>query len=402
MKKLLKPLLVLVVLAVLIILFYNIYVLFNPDTKTQIVSEGTIEEKISGEAMIIRDETVILQKQDVIVSSALTDGDRVAKGTKIADLYYGDVASGIRTELLQVTERIKSLEALASQNAFLGGSMPETLFAAYATEIMNAAQSKDMEAVYRVHENVENAINRKIVSDEGNTDVVLRDLRARQSELEKSITGEKDTLYTDCSGVYFSSFDGYEGLVSTDSMFSLTPTEIQRIKNNDTTDNSTKVTMKIADGYVWYAAIPVHEDKLPSLKKGAMLKVRFPHFSQETYDVEVQNISKPEKGQAVVLVCGTTYNEAVYYNRFMDAELILNSYTGLKFLKDAVKVKGNQTGVYVVQNDGTAAFKPIEVLATDSGYTVVKEDSALENSLKIYDEVIITDSTVKEGEMVPQ
>ena len=402
MKKILKPLLVLVVLAVLIILFYNIYVLFNPDTKTQIVSEGTIEEKIPGEAMIIRDETVVLQKNDVIVSSVLTDGDRVAKGTKIADLYYGNVSTGTRTELLQVSERIKSLEALASQSAFLGGSMPETMFAAYATEIMNAAQNKDMVAVYRVHENVENAINRRIVSDEGNTDAVLHALKARRDELEKSITGEKDTLYAECSGVYFSSFDGYEGSVSPGNMLSLTPTSMQKIKNTRAMDNSTKVTMKIADGYVWYAAIPVHEDKLPSIKKGAILKIRFPHFSQDTYDVEVLNISKPEKGQAVVLVCGTTYNEAVYYNRFMDAELILNSYTGLKFLKDAVKVKGNQTGVYVVQNDGTAAFKPVEVLATDSGYTVVKEDSELENSLKIYDEVIITDNTVKEGEMVPK
>ncbi len=402
MKKLLKPLLVLVVLAVLIILVYNIFVLFNSETKTQIVSEGAIEEKISGEVMIIRDETVVLQKPNVIVSSAFMDGDRVAKGTKIADLYYGEVESATRAELLAVSERIKRLEALASQNEFLSGSMPETMFGGYATEVMKVAQTKNMEAFYTVRENIENAINRKIASDEGGTDAVLSELRARHDELEKSITGEKETVYAERAGVYFSSFDGYEGTVSPESMFSLTPSALQKIKNTGASDTGNVASMKIADGYVWYAAIPVHEDKLPSVKKGATLKIRFPHFSQDTYDVEVQNISKPENGQAVVLVCGTTYNEAVYYNRFMEAELILNSYTGLKFFKDAIKVKGNQTGVYVVENDGTATFKPVEVLATDSGYTVVKANSELENSLKIYDEVVITDGTIKEGEIVPK
>ena len=79
---------------------------------------------------------------------------------------------------------------------------------------------------------------------------------------------------------------------------------------------------------------------------------------------------------------------------------MLSSYSGLKVFKDAVKVENDKTGVYIVQNDGTAKFKEAEVLASDEGYAVVKEDNQKENALLLYDEVLITKNPVKDGDFV--
>lgn len=397
MKKFLKPIILIAVLTVLAILFYNIYVLFNPEVKTQIVSKGTIEEKITAEVMIIREESVLLKESDVIASSGLVDGERVAKGEKVADLYYGEVSPAVQAELRSVSEKILSIEDLTSRSENAGSS-PDTIMSGYAEDVLKAAHKQDADELFKIRGSIEDAVIRKIASDATSAETVLSDLRDRQAELEKNIQGDKKELYADSAGVYFTSFDGYEEKVSAEDLEKLLPSSVEQIKKEKGESNAYDATMKIADGYMWYAAVPVHADKLPSVSKGANLSIRFPRYAEDAYPVEVMHISATEKDYALVICRGTTYNEPVYYNRFMDAELILNSYSGLKFFKEAVKMQDKQTGVYVVQSDGTAKFKPVEVRASDDAYTVVKENG----DLKIYDEVIMTGSPIQDGDVVPR
>ena len=399
MKKIYKPVALLAILTVLAILFYNAYVLFNPEIKTQIVAKGTIEEKIETDAMIIRDESILLQASDVIASSGLVDGERIAKGEKVADLYYGEVAPAVQAELRSVSEKILSIETLM-EHAGSAGHSPDTIMSGYAEKIIKAAHKGEADELFKARDSIEDAVNRKIASDISGAETVLNELYGRRKELEKNITGDKKELYADTAGIFFTAFDGYEGKVTTEEMEKLTPASVAQIKREKNEGNTYDTTMKIADGYTWYVAVTVPEDKLPSVKKGADLGIRFPRYGEELYTVEVKHISEAEKGQAVIICEGTTYNEPVYYNRFMDAELILNSYSGLKFFKDAVKMEDKQTGVYVIKSDGTAQFKAIEVLASDDAYTVAKEKSDFSQSLKIYDEVIITDSPIQNGDVV--
>ncbi len=395
MKKILKIIILLALLTVLAILFYNVYVLFNPEIKTQIVSKGTIEEKITAEVMIIREESVLLKESDVIASSGLVDGERVAKGEKVADLYYGEVSPAVQAELRSVSEKILSIEALTARSENTGSS-PDTIMSGYAEDVLKAAHKQDADELFKIRGSIEDAVIRKIASDATSAESVLSDLRSRQAELEKNIQGDKKELYADSAGVYFTSFDGYEEKVSVEDFEKLLPSSVEQIKKEKGENNAYDATMKIADGYMWYVAIPVHADKLPSVRKGADLAVRFPRYAEDAYPVEVLHISDTEKDSALVICRGTTYTEPVYYNRFMEAELILNSYNGLKFFKEAVKMQDKQPGVYVMQSDGTAKFKPVEVLASDDGYTVVRDGE----DLKIYDEVIMTDTPIQDGSAI--
>ena len=400
MKKIYKPVALLALLTVLAILFYNAYVLFNPEMKTQIVSKGTIEEKIETEAMIIREESILLKASDVIASSGLVDGERVAKGEKVADLYYGETSPAVQAELRSVNEKILSIETLMEHSGYGAGHSPDTIMSGYAQKIMKAAHVGAADELFKARDSIEDAVNRKIASDISGAETVLDTLRDRRTELEKNIIGDKKELYADTSGVFFTAFDGYEDKVVLEEMEKLTPSSLAQIKKEKTESNAYDTTMKIADGYMWRLAVTVSEDKLPSIKKGADLGIRFPRYGEDVYTVEVTHISDVEDGKALVICLGTTYNEPVYYNRFMDAELILSSYSGLKFFKDAVKMEDNKTGVYVVKSDGTAQFKEIEVLASDDAYTVVKDKSDFSQPLKIYDEVIITDSPIQNGDVV--
>lgn len=404
MKRVYKLLLIVAVLLGALLLFYQIYNLFNPVVRTQLVTKGTIEEIVSADAMIIRDEAVLLKQSDVIVSSVAQDGSRVSKGEKIADLYYGDVSPEVQTKLREVNEKLKDLTELSNRAGADSSNSLDTMLKNYASDIIKATHQGKGDNLYKIRSGIEDVINRKIASDSGNADAVINALRSEQANLESQVSGEKKEIYAERAGLYFSIFDGYEEKISLESLETLTPSGMDELKKSTPDKNKYDATMKVADGYNWYVAVSVDEGKLPTLKgkqeRALPLDIRFPRFGNETYSVDIVRISEPEDGKVVVICRGHDYSNAVYYNRFLDADVVLNSYTGLKFFKDAVKIVNDKTGVYTVKNDSVAKFKEIEVLVTDKGYCVAKEDNTKQNALLLYDEVIMTRNSISDGDVV--
>ena len=84
----------------------------------------------------------------------------------------------------------------------------------------------------------------------------------------------------------------------------------------------------------------------------------------------------------------TTYSDYAYTNRFVDADIILSRATGLKFLKDAVRVEDSVTGVYSV-DDSIAKFRQVEILGSDDKYVVVKSNITDYKSVALYDEIVV-------------
>ena len=400
MKRLYKALLILAIFAAVVIVLYNVYMLFNPSVKTQIAVKGTIEEVVSSEGVVIRGEEVVLKESGVIVSGVALDGERVAKGEKLADLYYGTVSPKVQAELREVSDRLSGLEILAASSGTDTGISLDTMLKGYSAEIVSAAHGGKGRDLNKIRGQIDNVVNRKIVSDSQNAAAVIAELKTKRDELESQISGEKKEVFASAAGLFFTSFDGYEGLIGTDSIDKITPSGINEIKKAKPDKNSYDAEMKIADGYAWYVAATIDEGKLPSVRKGKTVGLRFPQFGSDIYSAEIVAVSEPENGKAAIVCKGTEYNDAVYYNRFLNTDIVLSSYSGLKIFKDAVKVENDKTGVYIVQNDGTAKFKEAEVLASDEGYAVVKEDNQKENALLLYDEILITKNPVKDGDFV--
>lgn len=404
MKRFYRISLIVAAVAVVAILVYNIYILFNPGITTQIAIKGSIEEAVLTRGLIIRDEEIVLKSSDVIVSSVARDGERVAKGEKLADLYYGSVTPELQQKIREVNDKLSGLEALKESSSSHSINTIDTMFKGYSENIVLAAHKGNGASLSKIRGQIEDVMNRKILSDTESANSMIEGLKAQQSELESQINGEKKEAFATTAGMYFSAFDGYEGKIGTENIDELTPSGLKKILSTEPDKNSADATMKVANGFEWYVAISVEEEKLPSLQRKMQYSydvgIRFPKFGQETYPAQLVRISEPEKGEVLAVLRCYSYCEAAYYNRILDTELVLNEYEGLKFFKDAVKVNGEQTGVFVRNNNGVAQFKEIEILATDEGYVVAKEDNNKQGSLLLYDEVIITRNEIKNGDVV--
>jgi len=404
MKKIYRIIFIVAALVVAAIVAYNIYSLFNPPVTTQIAVKGSIEESVGTRGAVIREEEIVLKASDVIVSSVAQDGERVAKGEKLADLYYGQVTPELQQKLREVNDKLSGLTTLKEGGGQHSVNSIDGMLKSYSAEILNAAHKGDGKELSKIRSGIEEVMNRKILSDSENADSVISELKQQQSELEAQISGDKREAFASVAGMYFSSFDGYEGKIGTENIETLTPSSLKTLFKSAPDKNSMDATMKVANAFDWYLAVTVEEEKLPSLQRkmqyGLDVKIRFPQFGQESYVAQLVRISEPENGEVLAVLRCYSYCDAVYYNRFLDTELILNEYTGLKFFKDAVKVYEGKTGVFVRTNNGVAKFKEIEILTTDSGYIVAKEDNNNQGGLLLYDEVIITRNPIKNGDVI--
>ena len=96
------------------------------------------------------------------------------------------------------------------------------------------------------------------------------------------------------------------------------------------------------------------------------------------------------------------YLSQVTQLRHLTAELLLDSYSGLRIPANALRLNDEgQSGVYCVVGF-TAAFKPVDVVYRGDGYTLVRAADGATGSdiLRAGDEVIVTAGELYDGKVV--
>ena len=108
----------------------------------------------------------------------------------------------------------------------------------------------------------------------------------------------------------------------------------------------------------------------------------------------------PLTGKGLLVLSCTQYIQNVTLLRQQSADVVFNSYQGLRVPKDAVRVEdGGQTGVYVLEG-ATARWKPITILHDNGESYVVELDKTSTANLWPGDEVIIHAKNLYDGKVV--
>jgi len=136
------------------------------------------------------------------------------------------------------------------------------------------------------------------------------------------------------------------------------------------------------------------------LKQGYYVTLRFDATGDVDIRAKVHSIGNYADEETVVVLYGEKFTEELMSFRKQSASIILNSYSGLKVPKEAVRVNDKrQMGVYVIT--GTyAEFKKINVLYETRDYYVVSTDPKDKSSLLIYDNIIVSAKDLSSGKVV--
>ena len=383
--------------ALVLLFFYNIYMQFDNRDKTQLAIMGEIENKISVTGYVVRDEKVLVPDNGQVISSLKSNGERVAVGELVATVYESDVDYETRAKLSSINQQIEKLEEMKEKNSSSDSAGKfETKIKTYVGNLIVKAHKSTGGGLYEATLQLEDAFSAKLASKSEDVNSAIVQLKEEKSAIEQGVVGEKKNIYSNKSGVFLTTFDGYEGVFDFSKITELTPSKIKEI-DSVVANASSGNAVKIADNFVWYFVAVADSKKLNAEKPGDKVYLRTEHGDENQVEMRIESISPDEKGKSVIVLKGTSYEKQLFLKNKCKAEIILDSSRGLKISKDAIKVVDGVKGVYIIKKE-VYAFREVNILASNDEYVIIERNLSTDKPhLALYDEVVVHGYSGEQG-----
>lgn len=391
------------VAAGLFAIFYLCYQIFfagSSSVNTEAALYYTSNDSINATGYIIRDEKLIVDGQNGVLSYVLADGDRVANGGTVAKVYSDAGAAQTQAQIDSLQSQLHILESITGMN---GSSVTDLDQVSRIVEdsltaaIMSAAYG-DMGGSHAAVDGLFTAINRKLIVTDGTVDLsaTIASVKAEIASLSASMSGDGRAVKSDMAGYFVSQVDGYETVLTFDSIDELTPDTLNSLSPAALPDGCVGKTVGEVD---WYIAVAVDMKESLRFKEGQKLSVQMPLSTMSKLPVTVERINKSSvTGDAVLILKCNYMNGELSCIRTQPTEVILSSCSGLRISSAAVRTVDGQKGVYILR--GTQLkFVPIKLLYTGNGF-IVCEMSEESDGLRLYDDVVVGGKDLYDGKVV--
>lgn len=395
-----KALTALIFLAVVTYFGIKVYQAYADPLITAVAYSYQVEDTISVTGFLVRDELVLPDSGGGLLRLTRWEGERVSAGGKVAQIYSDQASLDRQTEIDKLQTRLDQLNyaseaASASEAALqLDSQIAETLVTmrrAVAADRLDTASGSVAE--------LEALVLRR---DYTYTDA--EELKAQTAELKSQLTGLKAqsagstrTVSAPTAGLYSAVVDGYETVLTPDTLDSLTPSALGSLQPSGTTGD----VGKLVAGDTWYFAAAFSAADAKALVPGATQTLRFAKGVDRDLSVTVQSVGEAENGRVAVVFRGRSYLAQLTLLRRQSADVILSSYSGIRIPQQAIRVDENgAAGVYCIVGV-EACFKPVTVLwSGDDDYAVVRADGVDKTALRPGDEVILSAEGLEHGAVV--
>lgn len=375
-----------------IFLIWNIFVYFTNRDTQELARVGSIKEQISATGWLIKNEVLIPAPADGVLQPYVSDCEKIGNSMNLAAILSGETDEAARARLTVINSRISSLrDALANpdfENDLIG--LDDSIDSNIEKIIKAGSQGKMTNISFCKNEIIKLVDKRRVVDGAGET--ILANLENEKKSLESKLGNLINEIVSPKSGVFSARLDGLEETLTPNAIEWLLPSDFTRYKNVKGNTQSDVLkgdnVCKIMDNFEWYLAVPLESKDTEKFAVGKIMRIVFRDAGGESAPAEIFAISEDEAGKKVVTFKINRDIGGILSRRNVSIDIILNTYEGLKVPTAALCMEGDQTGVYV-QNGGDKVFKKIEIIYHNNDYMIIKEDNSAENSLLLYDNVIV-------------
>lgn len=391
---------VVVALLIISIIAAEVYSVTHIQLKTQTATVSTAYEKITCDAIIVREEQTVANSASGVTVPCLSNGDKARVGGNVAMAFSDDLQASNYAKLCESQSQLDYYKNLQAQAVGISADL-ETVKKDIEQKIINYTDSV-------ARGNCSNA------SDELNSVLVRRQLVIGESvDLQSHISSINDSINqygsvkpdsyitTDVSGVFYNYTDGYESLVDYKNAVNTT---IDEFKNNlsllseNTSKQKGNNLGKLITSYDWYIQALVPSESVQDIKNNSIVEVALSDDQSIKLKTTVITGAEPEPGQAetlLVLRCNVM-NDIVAKLRQTKIEIRKNTYEGIKVPAHALHVLDGKKGVYVLIAS-QVKFREANVIYSNDDYVMLGYDSKNENSIHLYDKIIIQGKDLENG-----
>lgn len=343
---------------------------------------GFIERTVSGEALLIRQETVFVAPVSGKLVQSVKEGERVRVGTPIAQISNPRTARAFDEQISVIDQRIaefdraNGLRVSALEQALSG--LDTTIMDAFG-EARRVLATNDTDRLGVLDKILGEAVVKRGETrvDLDRLDSVRKEMvqeRQRLIELARKAT---NLIEAPSPGVVSFVLDGLErqfaigkteGLTSR-AVFTAQP-KAEESKTGDEV-KAGKPILKIIGLDQVHLAMPLKLDDLMDVATSQTVRVKSDSFGSKTYPARVVSITDPgADGYGVVVVSLSPFPEEAFQLRRVKVDLIKDRREGIVVPEQCLTERNGETGVYVIFKT-MAQFRRVTVKARHEGKVVL-------------------------------
>jgi putative membrane fusion protein len=392
---------------------FVIYLIDNWKTNqnTYIVYQDTIENKLEVEVALVKKEKIIFSNADGSAVFFKNHGEKVKSGILIAQQYNDDHSKSLSDEIKMIDEMIEIKQGIKNANHSVGSAR----YDAIELEIQQSLLNSDYSNVLLLIESVNSSeFNDKYYAYEMYT---VEELINLKNSLNKNILSDKVSYYSPSGGLVSYQFDGLENIYSFERIDQINLNDARKfdLKTENTVDAKLKPEnplYKIVDNFEWYLVGDIPSEHYDILSTKKYIKIRLNKIDKTIY-VEPYRLQK--YGERLLVVFKADRFLYQYLDdRYIQIDIILEEFSGLKIQRGSIMKLDGVTGVYVADANKIVKFRPINIVGENEACVVVEEGNKLNvgsrgtiiigeknySTIMTYDSVVLDPENVYEGQIL--
>ena len=390
-----KVLVLILSVFMLVTVFHQFVQIFEDDYTTETATVYSSAEKVTFNGVYIRNETVVSGGKSGVLSYPSSDGSKVAKDSVVAyvyksanDIYINQQIESLKNEVEILKKEQSPGTTVVAQPEFISSLIDEK----YRT-ITTLAARNDLSSLRSESDDFQmlTGIYQIVIGEETDYNDRIEQLEKQIKLLEAKQNNPIDIITVPNSGYFISYVDGYEDILSTDRLSSITADDIKEVIKNDgynAAKVSKKAVGKIVDDYEW-DLVGIVNPKDASFNPGKEVKVKL-SSTPDLLTAKIADVIETDDPEecVIVLSCEKLNFNLVQY-RTERVEIILDDFNGIKVPREAVRFnKNNEKGVYVLLGQ-RIAFKKVDVIYECDEYllSAITSDTSY---ISVYEDIILS------------
>lgn len=375
----------------------------------------TVDEAVEVTGYVIREE-VVLPRQNGVVDILPEEGEKVASGETVAVIYKDPSALEQKLAIRELELELEQLEYSLRQDSGRGDVVR------LDQDILNAVVKLRGESAVgdfsRLEENamqLKSMVFHRSYTYSNNTESVdkitamIKEVSGKLKSLETAMAQEAYRVNAPEPGIFSGQVDGYETVLTADMVDTLTVGQLENVEPLSIAQEGQ--TGKLITDSRWYFAAALPQEEIRGLKEGDRVTIRFSRDRAGEAEGRVLRIGEAEGDLVPVVIAADRKLSQVTLLRKQIVELILESTTGIRVPKSALRVEENEgereTVVYAVVGQ-QAERKNVTILAEEEDFYLVEPQevenpqntSARKKSLRPGDEIIVNAKNLYDGKVV--
>jgi len=410
-------------LIVLIIALYFISrmppLLLASSQSTYAAGYGKIEKNIEVVGYVVRDEKIFKSLGKGEVKYFVTEGEKVAKGQKLAEIYMDLLDEKSRRDLEVINFRLQNIkEQQDDKNIFKGDiEKLEYQVITLVKSIQQDIKDERYDKISSMKEELEDLLNKQsIISGEKSfSGKNINQLEEQKTQLEDKVNSSVQTIYSDSPGFVAIGSDGLEELLKYKTLYEITSDQLKMLKGAKLNLPSEEIeeglpVIRIIENYKWSIIVELSTKQAEAMEKGKVVRIRPIGKSKELKAI-VRNVIE-EEDKKIIIFDLDEFIDDIYNIRTLTVDIVQNKYEGVMVANSSIVEKDGIKGIYTVDVNGIAKFKPIKVKTSNIEYSIIHdgnfevkskddpEKTERLNTINLYDEVVMKGEKVKEGQRV--